>query len=352
MILRKLQPPQVLLQILETTFLTSSNRLILTLSDGDLTFLFCELSDELLSSYSEEDLCPLTVIRIDDYEIRNSNHMTIVVNDLKIIHKAVDIGQIVGYPIITRKLTYKLNLYAENLIRNNYNQLSCDWIMEFVFGLRVKLENPILQVLSFKKFTVNSAVEYKILVSDGKSQRSSTVSAQVKSLITTGNLKEFAIFKVSSYLGSSKRYQQRELYLQSIQVIDNDFGKKIGNPIPCVPCVDTFVNQASKYVDKEIVNQEFKIKKIISGSNQPKLSFACLPDMLKGLTVTTPIIQILDGEKISEETYVLTVSDGIYFETSVILNTAFNELNYSDMKQFSVIAVNNYIVASKNQRWV
>lgn len=352
--MRQLQPPQVLLQILETTFLKTTGSLFLTLSDGCLTCVLCELSDDLMSVYSEEDLCPLTVIRIDEYEIRNnsSGHMTITLNDLKIIHKAVYIGQMVGYPIITRKLTYKLNLYAENLIRNNNNELSSDWIMEFVFGLSVRLENPILQVLSFKKITVNSAVEYKILVSDGKTQRSSTVSAQVKYLITTGQLKEFAVIKISSYLASSKRYQQRELYLQSIQVINNDFGKKIGNPIPCIPCVDTFVNQASKYVDKEIVNREFKIKKIISGSNQPKLSFACLPDMLKGLTVTTPIIQILDGEKISEENYLLTVSDGIYFETQVILNTAFNELNYSDMKQFSVIAVNNYVVSSKNQRCV
>lgn len=306
----------------------------------------------MMCVYSEEDLCPLTVIRIDDYVARNNTtgHMTMILNDIKIIHKAIDIGQMVGYPIINRKLTYKLNLYAESLMKQNLNELSSDWIMEFVFGLSVKLENPILQVLSFKKFTVNSAVEYKILVSDGKSQSSSTVSAQVKSLITTGQLKEFAVIKVTSYLASTKHYQQRELYLQSIQVIDNYFGKKIGNPIPCIPCVDTFVNQASKYVDKEIVNQEFKIQKIISTSNQPKLSFACLPDMLKGLTVTTPIIQILDGEKISEENYLLTVSDGIYFETSVILNTAFNELNYSDMKQFCVIAVNNYIVSTKNQR--
>lgn len=308
----------------------------------------------MLTIFTEEQLCPLTVIRIDDYEARfnGDEHMRLILKDLQIIHEAIDIGQMVGYPIITRKLTYQLNLYAEKLIRNDYNDLSPDWIMEFVFGLQVKLENPILQVLSFKKFTVNNAIEYTILVSDGKSQRSSTVSAQVKSLITTGQLKEFAIIKISSYLSSLKHYQQRELYLQSIQVIDNDFGKKIGNPIPCVPSVDTFVNQASKYVDKKIMNQEFKIKKIVSGSNQPKLSFACLPDMLKGLTVTTPIIQILDGEKISEETYLLTVSDGIYFETSVILNTVFNELSYSDMKQFSVIAVNNYTVSVKNQRYV
>lgn len=347
--MRQLKPPQILLQILENT-----DSIFLTLSDGCLISVLCKLSDELMSAYTEEDLCPLTVIRIDDYETRNnsSGQIIITLNALKIIHKAIDIGQMVGYPIITRKLTYKLNLYVENLIKENGNELSSDWIMEFVFGLSVRLENPILQVLSFKKFTVNSAVEYKILVSDGKSQRSSTLSAQVKSLITTGQLKEFAVIKVSSYLGSSKRYQQRELYLQSIQVIDNDFGKKIGNPIPCIPCVDTFVNQASKYVDREIVNQEFKIKKIISVSNQPKLSFACLPDMLKGLTVSTPIIQILDGEKISDETYLLTVSDGIYFETQVILNTAFNELNYSDMKQFCVIAVNNYIVSTKNQRCV
>jgi len=97
-------------------------------------------------------------------------------------------------------------------------------------------EKPILQVLNVKKISAPNATDrYRLLLSDGDHTYShAMLAAQLNHLLENEEMKSLAVIEVTKYMCNTLG-EKRVLILLGLNVITNDVGEKIGDPVQLSP---------------------------------------------------------------------------------------------------------------------
>lgn len=105
-----------------------------------------------------------------------------------------------------------------------------------------EVKDPVMQVLGVRKITASGAAErYRLLISDGHNLNSfAMLATQLNSMISSGELSEFAILKIKRHIISnltdrSKGSKQVMILIDLVVMIPGDVvGSKIGDPKPII----------------------------------------------------------------------------------------------------------------------
>jgi len=97
-------------------------------------------------------------------------------------------------------------------------------------------EKPVLQVLNVKKITApNASDRYRLLLSDGDHTYShAMLAAQMNKLLENDEMKNMAVIEVTKYMCNTLG-EKRVLILLDLNVLTNDVGEKIGDPVQLSP---------------------------------------------------------------------------------------------------------------------
>ncbi|XP_073817700.1 uncharacterized protein [Musca autumnalis] len=314
-----------ILQILGVKRIMSgaTERVRLLVSDGRYFNSYTMMATQMNFLFHQGMLPEGTIVRVDKY-------ITSVVNRDDPTKRVLIILEITVLRNDNVEIIGELVQYNDPSVRTKIPILSTDVIPRIMSGETI--ERPIFQILDIRTTMSGDTERVYLSVSDGKYfNDQSMLAPQLKSLYDKGKLLKGTVIRVDKYMTDAIKINGQEKQVLIITELNIFISREIN-----------IIGEPVSYEDA-----------LCPPPKMHKLSLGVLPVIMSGEYIECPVFQILGGARFmngDKESISLSISDGKYFNSDVMMDTHLNFMYHEKrLAEGTIFRADKYITYTTNE---